>query len=284
MRINADFAALRRLVADMGAERSAWQLGAPRLSDLEVLRAELEEWKEIPLGEVENAGGLLSYKGEQVVLYIMNTRQDRDTLLYDKKNARRFHVAECRTLDRMREEGRFERYVVTTRKTGRFLVTATDRHTNETEELEAELGPCINCLMKLGWQDFGNLSKSLRDEIWEAFSIEDFFAEYSTFFHSKPTYTDETAPNDCYVAGWSKLSKQIREERGWRCEQCNVDLHEHQRLLHCHHINGVISDNRRSNIQALCILCHSEQPLHSQLRPKPSDRRVIDRLRILQKM
>jgi len=143
MKLNADFPELKALIKRMRAKPSDWRPGVGSLDPLEKLRLELEEGKEIPLSAVEVIhGGLLAYQSEQVVLYIYDTRLSRFILENEPENSRRFHVADCRALDRMRQEGRFERYVVTNRKTGIFSVTSTDPDTREVEKLEASLFVC----------------------------------------------------------------------------------------------------------------------------------------------
>jgi len=280
MRLAIEFPELGRVVSRMGARRSSWRLDPGSLNPREELRAELKIGKEIPLSEVEPAhGDLLTYKGEQVVLYIKDTRLDRNTLLYDITNSRRFHVADCKTLDRMRREGRFERYVVTTRKDGEFLVCATNRITGAVEELEAPLAVCKNCLTAIDWKGYNERGWIEKEELWRVFSLEDFFVEFSAFFLEKPTNTDVTAPKGGYAPEWSRISERLRREARWRCAKCGVDLSQYRRLLHCHHKNGVVSDNRRDNIEVLCILCHAEEPSHNQLKPRAQDRVLIESLR-----
>lgn len=227
MRLDLAFPELAHLIVRMGAASSQWAPNNEPLDVLKLLRAELAEGKEIPLSEVKvSFGGLLTYQGEQVVLYIKDTRQERYTLLHDREAARRFHIAECRTLDRMRHEGRFERYVVTTSRNGLFLVEATDHLTGSVEELEAPLGVCRNCLSELDWKRYGDLSSNVKKLIWNEFSLDDFFAEFATFFRSRPVHSDKTAPRGGYAKNWSRLSEAFRAERNWRCEECGVDLSE----------------------------------------------------------
>lgn len=280
MKLNVNFSELTTVVQRMGARASSWSPNVENLGDLQRLVKELEEGIEIPLGEVETVhGGLLCYKGEQVVLYIKDTRQDRQTLLHDFESSRRFHVAECRTLRDMRHKGRFERYVVTTRKDGLFSVEATDYITKEHEELEAPLRVCKNCLNALNWRRYSTVSSASKWQLWVDFSLDDFFSEFSTFFYSKPQHSDATAPRGGYAKHWSEVSYRIREERGWKCEICKVILSQYPSLLHCHHRNGVTSDNSDKNIAVLCKLCHAEQPGHSRLKPSSKDRVVIEGLR-----
>lgn len=284
MKIEVDFSELGTLRARMGANLSSWSPEGNRLSPIEVIRKELEEGKEIPISEIERAhGGLLTYKGEQVVLYIKDTHQDRDTLLYDQENARKFHIAECRTLDHMRHDGRFERYVATTNTSGVFKVEATEKFTRSTEELEVPLYVCKNCLTALDWKQYTSQGRQKKQGLRDNFSLDDFFAEFSTFFRNKPRHTDETAPKGGYATDWSRISERIRNERGWRCDKCRVNLSEHRGLLHCHHKDGVVSNNSSDNLAALCIMCHSDEPLHNRLKAKPKDRMLIEKLRREQK-
>jgi hypothetical protein len=276
MKLDLEFPEFDPLLTRMGAPKSSWQLPSLKMDERQKLIEELEEGIEILPEDVETSfGGLLTHKGEQVVLYIKDTRLDRATLLHDIENSKRFHVVDCRTLDEMRGAGRFERYVVTTRKDGRFLVEAKD----SVEEIEAPLGVCMNCLKDLKWKGWISLDQT-RD-IWENFSLQDFFAEFATFFSSRPRYSDKTAPKGGYAKDWHQRATEMKQQRNWRCDKCGVNLSASRDrcLLHAHHKNGVVSDNRQSNIEVLCILCHSEQPAHQRMKPSTEDRLRIETLR-----
>ncbi len=233
----------------MGASPSSWRLRPYETKEQQIrreeLRQELQQGKEIPdLSEVESRDGLLTHKGEQIVLYIKDTRQGKYILLHYPEEARRFHVAECHTIRDMRWKGRFERYVVTTRHDGKFLVEAVD----SDEEFEAPLRVCKNCLTHLDWKGYAR-SRSVK--LWKDFSLQDFFAEFTTFFSSRPRYTDLTAPRGGYAKNWHSLATKIKRA-GWRCDECGVNLSKHQSLLHGHHKNGVTSDDRLENIAVSC--------------------------------
>ena len=272
-----DFPKLQKLVTRMSANPSSWRLRPyetkERQREREELRQELQQGKEIPdLNEVESRAGLLTHKGEQIVLYIKDTRQDKYTLFHDPQKSRRFHVAECQTIREMRSKGRFERYVVTTRQDGRFLVEAVD----SDREFEAPLCVCKNCLTQLNWKGYAR-TKSIK--LWMEFSLQDFFAEFTTFFSSRPRYTDLTAPPGGYAKNWHSLATRIKRARGWRCDECGVNLSKHRSLLHGHHKNGVTSDNSLENIAVLCLLCHSEQPYHGRVKPSEAQRELLESLR-----
>ena len=275
-----EFSNLRELVNRMGASPSSWRLRPhetrERRKEREELGRELRQGREIRnLDEVESWGELLTHKGEQVVLYIKDTRQEKYTLFHDPQKSRRFHVAECLTIREMRSKGRFERYVVTTRQDGRFLVEAVD----SDREFETPLRVCKNCLTQLNWKGYAR-SKSVN--LWKEFSLQDFFAEFTTFFSSRPRYTDMTAPRGGYARDWHRWATTLKAERGWRCDECGVNLSAQRHrasLLHGHHKNGVTSDNSRRNLAVLCLLCHSEQPYHGQVQPSDAQRELIESLR-----
>jgi hypothetical protein len=62
--------------------------------------------------------GTLAYKDRRVLLYIRDRRTSRGYDPFD--NLPKYHIANCRTLEEMREHGRFEKYVISTRTDGKF--------------------------------------------------------------------------------------------------------------------------------------------------------------------
>ena len=126
--------------------------------------------------------------------------------------------------------------------------------------------------------------KSKRTMVWSSFDISSFLREYSTFFTSKPSRTELTAKIDHYVSNWSSISQETRNRCEWECEKCGVSLKGNRGLLHVHHINGVRTDNKDSNLQVLCAICHSEQPMHGHMKVNAEHGQTIRRLRIEQEI
>lgn len=272
------FTELEDVVFRMGAESSGWQL-PPYLSQKQKdVRKNLETGVELPsLDTVKSGpGGVLVYKGEQVVLYIKQTRHEKYILENYPEDSKRFHIAECVTLAQMRWSNRFERYVTTNRKDGRFLV-----EDNYGTELESKLRVCKNCLHVLDWKHYVKRSPIQREELWEQFSMQDFFAEYDTFFRYTPQYSDRTLPSpESYGKNWPRIARRVKQKCGWHCRQCGADLSAHTHLLHVHHKNGVLRDIKSENLVALCIVCHAEQPYHQgRIRPSEEEIRIIEKLR-----
>ncbi|EEX38487.1 Uncharacterised protein [Vibrio metschnikovii] len=228
-------------------------------SHIDKVSAELEKGKDVELKDIEVESGLLSYKGRHVTLYI-------------KANgtSARFHVSDCSTLQGMRANGRFERYVVTNNITGEFLV---DTSFGETK---ARLKVCQNCLRKLNYKGCNTTSKI--STVVQSFDMAEFFSTYSSFFPHMPSRQAETAKSG-YTADWPKISSHYRAEKNFDCEECKVNMRSNRALLHVHHINGVKSDNRVINLKSLCIDCHSKQPMHQHMVLSHRERQTISDLR-----
>ena len=292
MKLSDEFKELEALRKRMGAGLSNWNINSSNLDPRQQLLVELKKGIEIDLAEVEvGAGRLLTYKGEQVILYIKDTGSSISTLKNEPEKSKRFHISDCQTLIKMRDIGRYERYVVTNRTDGLFLVDWIDHESNKKGETEAALKVCMNCLGTVNWQGYesGQRTKrtkrskqQFRESIWKVFSISEFLMNYSTFFHYKPSRRDVTAELNEYVTNWHEISEKFRRKNNWKCEECGVNLSELRGSLHCHHISGVVTDNSDKNLKALCAICHSKQPLHQNMGVPERDRRKINSLRIEQ--
>ncbi|MGR5458208.1 HNH endonuclease [Vibrio sp. PNB22_1_1] len=259
MKLTLNLHSLMRAIEIMEPERSGKFTLELHETHIDKITAELEKGKDVELKDVEIESGLLSYKGRHVTLYI-------------KANgtSARFHVSDCSTLQGMRASGRFERYVVTNNTSGEFLVDTS------YGEKKARLKVCQNCLRKLNYKGCNTTTNIT--SIVQNFNMAEFFATYSSFFPHMPSRRAETAESG-YSDDWSKISSRYRVEKNFECEECKVNMRSNRSLLHVHHVNGVKSDNRPSNLRALCIDCHSKQPMHEHMALSHRERQTINDLR-----
>ncbi|MCS6856030.1 MAG: HNH endonuclease, partial [Elioraea sp.] len=174
----------------------------------------------------------------------------------------RFHLVDCTTLENMRIQKRFERYVVTNRYRGPLRVFLRDEATRQVHEAEMELRVCKNCLKALNWQGFASAPEPRKTEIWLGFSREAFLEKYSPTFATRPRRRDTDGP-DAYPPHWSLIRDQALKQAAYRCARCGVVApRAQQHLVDVHHINGAKSDNNPANLKVLCKLCHAGEPGH----------------------
>lgn len=263
------------LVKKMGAKLSVFE---PDIVQRPPIEIELESGSgiEIELKDVETPGGLLGFSGRQVVLYIPDQGRNIDKVLVHGPDGKKVHVADCITLEEMREKNRFERYRAVANTTGEFEVFGASSSTGQEIAGKANLRVCINCLKHLNYKGYVT-DRGRAGEILSNFNLEEFFLAYSTLFRYLPkTIRDKQGG---YVANWPTISNAFRVKRNWLCEGCGLNLESHRTLLHTHHIDGNKAHNEDSNLRALCADCHRKQPMHDYMYISPGAMVAIQRLR-----
>lgn len=218
--------------------------------------------------------GTLAFKDTRVLLYIrdVNVSSGRYS---QNKTLPKFHLSWCTTLKNMKAGKRFDRYVLSTRTDGIFEIRKTGKYSRNVTKFNESLDVCKNCLDKLRYQGYRNGSSwSKNQNIFQGFSLGDFFAKYPKSplnSKPKPRYTSTTAPTDVYPENFSEISTAYRTKMGWICQECGINLSNLtlRKYLHTHHCNGRKHDNRETNLKALCIKCHANQPDHGQMKSLP---------------
>jgi hypothetical protein len=180
MKLDINFKSLENLVRNMGASSVDW------VSSVEVTHIE-PDWKitletkglDVGINDIEIlSNGLLKFRDEQILLYIKEINS------FGRYSLPKFHFYQCATLNSMKNAGRFERYVVTQRKTGYFFMDKKVSHDTYEKDVEEKLDVCKNCL------NWFNRKYRKRYTI-VTFDITEFFEHFTvTPITHKPTNTD----------------------------------------------------------------------------------------------
>ncbi|WP_349616552.1 HNH endonuclease [Azotobacter salinestris] len=274
MRIKVDFSELKHLAQQISTASADFTLKSSD-SEFRPIDKELDEGLEVDIDAVEIEGGLLSYHGRQVLLYIKDHGNNFDAAVADPQKGRRFHVAHCSTLEDMRQKNRFQRFVATNRVTGLFEIEGTSGW-GGSQKADVALKVCMNCLSKLNYMGSSDYQK--KRKVFQEFSLQKFFSDYSSCFLYMPKSWAEST-NIGYTSDWEETSKATRKKAGYICSECGIDLSNHPRLCHVHHRNGVKYDNSPENLQVLCADCHRRQPYHEGMFVRHTEMQIITHLR-----
>lgn len=278
MKLHWNFAILHEARRALGAAEVAFTL--KRTTSIEAIEAQLIKGIEIRLEDLRSTAGLLTYEGRQVLLYIPDQGNNIAAVLAgERAKGKRFHIADCETLDMMRRQRRFERYIATTDVSGLFSVHGEDLYIG-AKEGSAPLHVCINCLKFLNYKQAR--VNGGHNKVRDTFKLDEFFDTYASCFTQLPSRTTIDAASSSYSSNWAKVSEQLRIDRAWTCESCRVNLSSHRHLLHVHHIDGVKNHNTPSNLTALCAGCHRMQPLHQRMYVSLAHMKTINILRVEQ--
>lgn len=167
----SDHVGLDQLRQQMRAELTPWRSGGDwepiDIDGMLVTIGLVTTGIDIRLDEIEYASdGTLEYEGQKVVVYIRDQH-----IRYPYK----FHVADCWALSEAKSQGRYDsRYVVTTRRDGRFTVNFLGGERG----VERRLDVCRCCLDRLNYRGYSDeeTQQAEQDEIMESFDLNEFFS------------------------------------------------------------------------------------------------------------
>jgi hypothetical protein len=268
-----DLIALRRSMgADVpGSFTPSYQPGNLTLTELEQLAT---DGKDVSIDDVVVLeDSTLSYKERRVLIYIRDISQFQHWVP-------RFHIADCETLQQMKQRNAFGRYVVATRDDGLFVVNMIGKGGQVTRTTE-RLDVCQNCLNKLGFDGFSrDLVRHRRRLIVSEFTIRRFFEQFpKSLFSARPAGAAETAPVNNYPSDFEIISERLRTRRSWTCESCDRSfaLLSDRKFLHVHHKDGIKYNSTDQNLRVLCLGCHANEPLHAHMKRLPEYREFLRR-------
>ncbi len=198
------------------------------------------------------------FPGQKMIVYIRDFRSDY--------GLPKFHVSWCSTLEKMKEAGRYSRYVISQRNDGIFLLNRTDGKKVEEENIEAKLDICKNCLTTLNYENYSVLNYQQKQKIVDKFTVKNFLKKFNTDIRLDPEYSSISQPKNVYPENWQEISIRYRKMKNWICEDCGLDFSSNPSKLHVHHIDGNKFNCKPSNLESTCEGCHKNKPYHEHMK------------------
>lgn len=220
---------------------------------------------------VQRPGEALELNGGKIVAYIRD--QKSAVNFHEKRTDYKYHLFDCRTMQAMKDIGREHRYLATRKNNEIFDVY--DLTSNPIQSGSVHMDLCKNCaeiLRRKGKYSY-------------PFNLKKYFEENNSYIPKTIKKIEEVRSIQTYSPNQKDYSREYRKACHYKCQSCSVDCSELPGLLHMHHVDGNPANNRRHNLQILCVDCHSLEPMHKHMRRSPKFKReidMIDKLRTVQ--
>lgn len=154
----------------------------------------------------------------------------------------KFHITNCQTVIGQRNRGQFD---------GRYFW-----HNSNTVTIED----------RTNGQVYENINLDLCSFCRSQSSITD-YSDTQVFFSLLDQQAQEDISQDVevdifgYTLDWQQISREFRKEKEYTCESCGIKVDEpsDRRFIHVHHKSGNKLNNRRNNLECVCVLCHANK-------------------------
>jgi len=181
----------------------------------------------------------------------------------------KYHFLRCKTLENAEKHGWRDKYKMSHRTDGRFHYRFLEKNEIRAERQNQRLYACKNCLSAAIAN--GTIDASVERETFEPHELLQPDEGNKTIgLPEQGEFAEQSVPNK-YARDWRLIANALKRKKKYRCEGLgcpNRDLSNQglRRFLHAHHRDMDKTNNAFSNLEALCIYCHAQQPGHDHIK------------------
>jgi len=171
------------------------------------------------------------------------------------KHSYKYHIFNCKTLQKMKYDDKEDRYKSNTRTDGTFFMIMTDRNNQISFRGYYALDICGYCrteYRKKYNKDYTNLKEYYNLDL----NNLDIWADIPSDMESAPQQ---------YIKEWREIATNLKIKHNYICQKCGLNLKEYKKYLHAHHMDMNVRNNHSENIKILCIKCHGREPNHTHI-------------------
>ena len=208
-----------------------------------------EAWRPIDSEEVSLKEGNLKFEDNGIFL-VDGDGYKRQVCLYKRRykllqfGPPRFHICKCTVIDSFLDGNDIPEY----RRANTKSVKVLNWDEQDKEVEVSDLPLCKLCASIIFKGAKNNMKSSEFAEILRNAAPAE-----------QPPIKTEVNPRTGYTKDWQEVSIKNREKHSYTCEKCGVQVSPFEtEYMQVHHKNGNKRDNSSSNLQCLCIKCHSE--------------------------
>lgn len=184
------------------------------------------------------------------------------------KKAHKYHLLNCQTLRQASNQGWRDKYKMSQKKDGTFYYRFLAGDKVYKENNDQVLQVCGYCLNELNKKHESSIQYKKSNFLPEIFFSEEF---RNNWLNDSDYKVDTKSVPNVYQQDWKEISSKYKNKVNYQCEgdgcrYSDLSSSNMRKYLHCHHVNMEKSDNNYSNLKALCLACHAEQPNHGHMK------------------
>lgn len=161
----------------------------------------------------------------------------------------RFHILNCRTLERQKRNQNFD---------GHYVFSQSPQLLKDVDDVVKDLSLCGYCK-----NEHNEISESMLSTEYVEVYIKN--PDVGGNFNSGDLPLEFDLDEFGYTEDWDEKSKAYRSKMKYTCEDCGIRLNNNFSdgyYLETHHINGNKVDCNDANLKCLCVLCHANSNDH----------------------